>query len=459
MKWCRCRSIFVSLFLSVSFFVMLWQLTNYSSMATSVQTGLNVTGGSELIVEKRSHDHLVADGEPITYTLFVTNSGSSPVTTTVIDHLPEQVTATGTSRSLVWPLVNLGPGMAWSEEVVVTVTEGYTGPVVNRVEVSDQWGQNLSLCTECAEEDNVNVPLYGYNVLSYFITATHPAYLASVPWIETECADDFSGCARPADADGVSGDPCLVGPAWYDDGIDVIRVCEEVGWWRPGQEMNITVNGGPVTTGQRIVWSRRVVSGTDNTYPQFFVLYEDGNLRLKPNPPEGRLDTCFGSSIIVGPAAAVVVDEPDVRPFAAIDQVDIDVPNKVMTLTYEAGGQAVLYVDVNRQHATVLVEVDYDTSVPFATFRSMYVDEGNNDNALLKTSTGTYSLVPKDLGNGVNQWEALTGNWWYFYRQDTSQHNISSPDFTIASLETAVVKSSNFVCSNACEIFLPNIQR
>ena len=107
----------------------------------------------------------------------------------------------------------------------------------------------------------------------------------------------------------------------------------------------------------------------DSEWPRFFVLYMDGNLRLIPHPPEGMARVCFGSSVIVGPAAM------SARPIAEIVSVRYLSASKTMEVDYAAGGSAILTLqEVDRTLARVGVTVNYGTVPPFATFRSMFVE-------------------------------------------------------------------------------------
>ena len=47
--------------------------------------------------------------------------------------LPAHVTPAGNQT---WALTNLSPGNAWTQQVVVTVTRGYSGTLTNRVQVT-----------------------------------------------------------------------------------------------------------------------------------------------------------------------------------------------------------------------------------------------------------------------------------------------------------------------------------
>jgi hypothetical protein len=72
-------------------------------------------------------------------------------------------------------------------------------------------------------------------------------------------------------------------------------------WWQP-HGMAASVDDGLPATDIHYVRVYRKIPETSE-WPQFLVLYIDGNLRLIPHPQEGMARVCFGSSVIVGPAA------------------------------------------------------------------------------------------------------------------------------------------------------------
>ena len=100
-----------------------------------------------------------------------------------------------------------------------------------------------------------------------------------------------------------------------------------------------------------------------------------------------------------------------------------------MEVQYTGGGSAILALErVDRTVTRVSVTVNYPTeTVPFATFRSMFVADGNSDadHILWTDLSGTTHDDPiMTFGGG----EATD---WLFYRQTRSAHNISAPDIRI----------------------------
>ncbi|HET90862.1 MAG TPA: DUF11 domain-containing protein, partial [Chloroflexi bacterium] len=88
-------------------------------------------------VTKDASPQLVQPGAPLTYTIHVVNSGLVSLTATITDLLPTHVSPTG---ARVWTATLPAPDGVWTETVVVTVAEGYIGPLVNVVHVATAEG-------------------------------------------------------------------------------------------------------------------------------------------------------------------------------------------------------------------------------------------------------------------------------------------------------------------------------
>ncbi len=247
------------------------------------------------------------------------------------------------------------------------------------------WAENRSNQTTCAEEDNVNVPIFAFpgNVSRFRVVATHPTYEVGVD----NCNPNFSGCPTPTPGSPPPPDVCT---KIYDDGINVVRVCTMSEWWRP-YTMTVVVPGR--TADAHYLELYRKIQGA-NEWPEFMVLYEDGNMRLIPHPPMGRLSVCWGSSVIVGPAV------PAVRPYVDIQEVRVTPTPLSLDITYRNGGTAHLDISVDRNQAVVEVQVNYDLTNPFVTFRSMWVVDGNADVDHIQNQDGDFPI----LGN----WTCLT---------------------------------------------------
>ena len=78
--------------------------------------------------------------------------------------------------------------------------------------------------------------------------------------------------------------------------------------------MTINVDG-KAYQGHRLVLNRKIADAA--SWPEVLVVYQDGNVRVKPHPPAEVADVCFGSSVIIGPAA----EDPQ-RPYVDVALID-----------------------------------------------------------------------------------------------------------------------------------------
>jgi uncharacterized repeat protein (TIGR01451 family) len=99
---------------------------------------------------------VVRTGSQVTYTLYVTNSGSITLTTTITDLLPSQYTPSG---SIVWS-TSIPPGRAWTQTLPVTLTVGYTGTLTNQLQSTADEGPSGTVdLTICANACQAHLPL------------------------------------------------------------------------------------------------------------------------------------------------------------------------------------------------------------------------------------------------------------------------------------------------------------
>jgi hypothetical protein len=292
----------------------------------------------------------------------------------------------------------VGPSERWHQ-----AEDKSTGLAVNR-----------STRTLDPEEDNINVPIYIPAGRKFTITATSPVYDIG----QDNCKPDFSHVPP-----GPATSKAPLKPDWcteiYDDGDVALEVCKVNQWWR-GKDMQVTTRSATAKGSYLRVYKK---IKDENSSPQFFVLYEDGNVRLKPHPPVGLTDVCFGSSVIVGPA------KPAARPFVDVEQVVfVNSGTRIHLFLFfsESSGGAHLTLGVDRNAAVGEVEPIgpvADSQAPIATFRSMWVEDGNADVDRVETPQGDFAI----LG-----WDRLAGPSWRFHRKIRSKHNTSSPDISIS---------------------------
>ena len=228
----------------------------------------------------------------------------------------------------------------------------------------------------------------------------------------------------------------------YSDGITIIKAIGKDFWWLHPQAMTVAnTNTGQQWSNVIYVRISRKVPGI-NSWPEVFVLYQDGNSRVLTFPPSSIDWIPFGSSVIIGQS------DPDVvRPYSAISQIDFNPTTLKMTLHYSNGGQAVLQIQTTTTSTTVTVtSITYtmNSTLPFATLRSMWVRDGNADVDHVNSEDGVRHILQ-------DMWSNLTGTTFYFFRTCVSQHNTLSPDIRIEAKEC-----TSEATSPPSSIFLPS---
>jgi hypothetical protein len=281
-----------------------------------------------------------------------------------------------------------------------------------RLRVSYPMATNVSSATLCTEEDNVNIALVGC-VSSFTIQASHPAYDVTTNY----CGANTNNCPAPGPDYSFTGLTNEI----YNDGLTIVEAVRESQWWRPNGMLASDDADIPLTNIHYIRIYRKIAD--TNEWPQFFVLYMDGNLRLIPHPPFRLSNVCFGSPVIVGPADIAQ------RPIAEISAVRFVSSSNLVEVSYAAGGNAVIELtEVNRTNALVRVAVGYPGNRPFATFRSMYVQDGNAD-------VDRVSCVDANgvvgVGTPVLTYAGGEASSCFFYRSTPSAHNTTAPHILI----------------------------
>jgi hypothetical protein len=321
-----------------------------------------------------------------------------------------------TRRFLIPSIILLGWGAAVSLALPFSAQPA-VGPSELRHQAEDNssgLAVNQSTKTLNPEEDNINVPIYIPAGRKFTIAATSPVYEIG----QDNCKPDFSHLPP-----GPASSKVPLKPDWcteiYDDGDVALDVCKVNQWWR-GKDMQVTAKSATAKGSYLSIYKK---IKDENSSPQFFVLYEDGNARIKPHPPVGRADVCFGSSVIVGPA------KPAARPFVDIEQVVfVTSGTKIHLFLFfserPSGAHLTLSVDRTAAEATVeSIGPVADSQTPLATFRSMWVEDGNADVDRIETPRRDSPI----LG-----WDRLAGPSWWFHRKIRSKHNTSSPDIRIS---------------------------
>jgi len=278
---------------------------------------------------------------------------------------------------------------------------------------------NNTIPDTCPEHDNVSVVIKT-NKSHFKITATHPADYV----VETNsCDTNWFGCLISLPTADFYQGPQVIREHVYDVGEIYVQATRDEYFWRP-LGMTVKKDGVTMVTNATYIEVGGYLTGTADEYPIYFALYADGYVRLIPFPPPNFKKICFGSSVIVGPAAV------ESRPHADIVTADFITATYLLRLTYRSGGTANIEFDtdkITRTNATIGVAVNYSTSASLCTFRSMYVGDGNSDCDRVVWTDG-YGVVHED---SILSFSATTGTNWFFKRHFRSLQRESAPDIRI----------------------------
>jgi hypothetical protein len=229
------------------------------------------------------------------------------------------------------------------------------------------------------------------------------------------------GTAAPANAPAPPPNAEL-----FNDGTLIVKTFGETGWWR-GRTMRVSVrqsNGTWKSSEAHRFDIHRKIDG-ENSWPVCFVVYQDGNVRMKPQAKIGKGDPVFGSSIIIGAAAQAS------RPFVDIKEVLIDPRYSSIQLLYTTGTPATMTFSVNRTYAKLVVNFTPSAGRTFATLRSMFVADDNCDVGRIRFGSNDEHVLARV--NSTNK--QLPGSVFNFYRKVVStKHNTSAPDFQVRVL-------------------------
>ncbi|KAK3599476.1 hypothetical protein CHS0354_006598 [Potamilus streckersoni] len=253
-------------------------------------------------------------------------------------------------------------------------------------------------------------------------------------WTETDLNFIFlyvnSNASLPLSVDTLSLErrpmlPDQVVTLYKSDNVIVEAIFVEF-WWLAPDTMQLILSNGHSYNNVSYFRIYRPIPWNSG-YAQVFVMYQDGNTRLLPVPPEGVDWIPFGSSVIIGQANPTVV-----RPYATVVGVHLDLQSLIMNVKYKDGGSAKLKLENSLTETRVVV---YDivfgenNLYPFATFRSMYVSEGNSDVDHVSVNGVQPRHIMEDFGS-------IMGNSFVFYRKCMSKHLNLSPDIYIDIRET-----------------------
>lgn len=302
----------------------------------------------------------------------------------------------------------------------------------------------------------------------YDLIATHPltvvAANGSLPSHANWCPPKWEGCPEVSSRGNQKSIGAFASQEIYDDGTWVVNVIDV----EDMSEMTVTITD-TTNTGNAIVFNH-VYSPTADSWPEVFVLYANGFIRIKPLAQslewaENGLP-CYGTSAVLGPfqfAPPLLEGAPHPELHPVVDEVDIDftnpdVPflalkgrfvNTTTTLINSTWLVSVTEVSTNktqldvRQRARIVEVAPLETIsgtgvLGIASLSSMWADADTHDADRMRVTNDSgmvYQISAGDI-NGVDYGEssaisATTNYTLSLITTSATDHNVGAPDMHI----------------------------
>jgi hypothetical protein len=155
----------------------------------------------------------------------------------------------------------------------------------------------------------------------------------------------------------------------------------------------------------------------------------DGYWRARPLPFADMRWTAYGSSFLIGPV------EMQQRPIVDLKEIVFDAQARTFRLEFARGGSAVMKISaLDPEHIAldVALEGAIPRDLPFASLRSMYITESNNDAARIawkpkaQQRWGEAPIMDFKTAEASEVWAGRTS---------FSRHNTSAPDMIFGSFK------------------------
>lgn len=310
-----------------------------------------------------------------------------------------------------------GASAAFSQPALHTLPDRAMDPDEIAVAVT-----NRSEPVLCAEKDNIQVDFSSPDVRSFRMQAVHPAYIGTIRI--DRYLPDFTACDMSADPVAATSVKKTVRRTIYETPDFQLVAFTYPTFWRPAKTpVRIVDKEAGVDRAFEEIHLLQVWTWDRERAEEVLVVYPpDGYWRARPLPFGDMRWTAYGSSFLVGPV------EMQGRPIVDIREIVFDAATRSFTMHFARGGSARMTIGaLDQEHMAldVTLEGAIPRDLPFASLRSMYVTDVNNDAARV-------AWRPK----GGQRWgeahildfkDAQAVEFWAG-RTFASKHNTSAPD-------------------------------
>jgi hypothetical protein len=274
----------------------------------------------------------------------------------------------------------------------------------------------------CAEKDNIQIDMSAPDVKSFRIQAAHPAYIGMIG--VDRYAPDFTACdmsGDPAVATGVK--KTLRRTIFETPDFQLVAYTYPTFWRAANTPIRIVDAENKRDEAVRDVHLLQVWTLHRERAEEVLVVYPpDGYWRARPLPYADMRWTAYGSSFLVGPV------EVQQRPIVDLKEIVFDAQARTFRLEFARGGSATMKIGaLDAEHIALDVTLDgaIPRDLPFASLRSMYITEMNNDAARV-------AWKPKDAPRwgeaSIMDFKGAQATELWAGRVAASKHNTSAPD-------------------------------
>ncbi|MBX9757320.1 MAG: hypothetical protein K2Y29_00985 [Beijerinckiaceae bacterium] len=319
----------------------------------------------------------------------------------------------GALASAAWaqPIITSLPAKAFdADEIAVAVT-------------------NRSEPVLCAEKDNIQIDFTAPDVKSFRVQAVHPAYIGTIG--VDRYLPDFTACDMSKDPVVATSVKKTVRRTIYETpDFQLVGYTYPTFWRAANTPVRVIDRENNIDATFREIHLMQVWTLHRERAEEVLVVYPpDGYWRARPLPFADMRWTAYGSSFLVGP---VEVQE---RPIVDLKLITYDAQAKTFTLDFARGGSAKMSIqalDPEHMALDVTLEGSIPRNLPFASLRSMYITDINNDAARV-------AFKPKNAQRWgeahVMDFKSADASEFWLGRTTASKHNTSAPDMILGKFK------------------------
>jgi hypothetical protein len=274
----------------------------------------------------------------------------------------------------------------------------------------------------CAEKDNIQIDMSAPDVKSFRVQAAHPAYIGMIG--VDRYAPDFTACDMSGDPAVATGVKKTVRRTIFETpDFQLVAYTYPTFWRAANTPIRIVDAENKRDEAVRDVHLLQVWTLHRERAEEVLVVYPpDGYWRARPLPYADMRWTAYGSSFLIGPV------EMQQRPIVDLKEIVFDAQAKTFRLEFARGGSATMKIEaLDAEHIALDVTLDgaIPRDLPFASLRSMYITEMNNDAARV-------AWKPKDAQRwgeaSIMDFKSAQATELWAGRVAASKHNTSAPD-------------------------------